>query len=274
MSTIYSEECKNLIKFWKEISNKKENESKIHHQDIQSLKKASIDIENELINDLRPNSLENIVAIEKKSTAFHNQMIPVPYVGDVQNAKIFYLTGNPGYEHADYFNNQHTSGLINELRNNLIQENLDKDYPFFCLNPKYSHTGGYRYWMSRLKKLRAKMSIDLKMSQTETLEFLGKNLAVLELTGYPSKSMNHNIINNLESKRLITEFVDKDLVKRKDVLILFARSSNLWNLNDILKKNIQAKTYEFNTGQSRGGYISDNIINKSGIIEFIRKHKL
>jgi hypothetical protein len=251
-------EYNKLVNFWKEVANHTSSKSKIHPND-------SID-EKYLINGLRPDDINRVYEMDNNPTKLHNEMIPVPYVGDILNAKIFYVTLNPGYEHGDYFVYKHTKGLNEDLLNNLKQESPNVDYPFFCLNPSYCHTGGYRYWEKMLKKLIARVieNGDSTISEIDVREYLAKNFAVIEMTGYPSKSCDRKVLQSLQSTILAKNFVKNYLIKRDNIKIMIARATDFWGVKDENKK-----IYNFGKGQTRGGYISDVVIDKLKLVEFI-----
>jgi hypothetical protein len=73
----------------------------------------------------------------------HLGLIPVPYMGDLDHSSIFILMANPGLKNIDYYAEQENEELKKTLKNNLIQEDLDKEFPFACLNPKFSWYSGY-----------------------------------------------------------------------------------------------------------------------------------
>jgi hypothetical protein len=252
-------EYKNLVTFWREVADNSSSKSKIHKKDI-------ID-KTFLVNDLRPSDVTKIYEIDSNPTKLHNEMIPVPYVGDILNAKIFYITLNPGYEHGDYFVNKHTNGLNDELLNNLKQESLNPEYPFFCLNPEYCHTGGYRYWDKMLKKLISKIvqNSKSKVSEIDVRNYLAKNFAVIEMTGYPSKQSDRKSLEQLTSSKLAQSFVKNALEKRENVKIMIARATEFWKV-----ESEGSKIYKYEKGQTRGGYISDAVIDKLKLVNFIK----
>lgn len=263
-----------LIDFWKETI-QYDSPCYLHNEDKSSLNNYFRDKKQGkeyLLNDLvpDPNNPESLLKIEANPTAFRNYSIPVPYVGDIENAKVFYLTGNPGYMHGDYFHTQNSKDLVQDLKNNIKQgESLDKEYPFMFLNPKYYFTGGYEYWIKKTRNIenalvKSYQGKDEIQKILKARQAIAKNFAVLELTGYPSASMNQSAINQLVSKEIIVNFVKKvliPLVKDDKVIIICARSLKLWDLEDEVKKKTRGLVYLNN----RGGSISD-----SKLIELVK----
>lgn len=213
-----TKELEALLSFWKESLNQK-NRDYIHPIDRKLLEskksKAKRFLNHQEVNE------KNIDEIERHPKAFHQSIIPKPYFGDLQNATVFYLTTNPGYEHADYYN-ENTDAFFRQTLANNIHQKLDKKYPFLFLNPAFSHSGGYRYFNKVLGH---------HLNGNNRSE-LAKKIAVLELTGYPSKNMNEKAITSLESYRLMKEFVTNDLLKRKNIQIYVVRSSKLWGITN------------------------------------------
>lgn len=220
-----------------------------------------------------PRSWRELMHVEHSDneTKFHQYLFPTPYMGDIRKAKIYYLTGNPGYSHSDYL---HFLGSDNNyqdiLTKNIAQKftSIDK-YKFPYLTPSTSHSGGYKYWRSRLKYLIEE--IDNQFSKNDEpfgQKWLAEHIAVLELTGYHSASMDGNRIMKLKSTQLMLNFV-KDYVipraARGDCYVIIGRCKDKWGLKDHNYTNV------FSSNQYRSGYISQTMIKDKNFFEPFRK---
>jgi len=74
---------------------------------------------------------------------FHLGLIPIPYMGNIQDSSIFILMSNPGLSNIDYHAEQYNAVYKDALKNNLRQENIDTRFPFVCLNPEFSWHAGF-----------------------------------------------------------------------------------------------------------------------------------
>lgn len=73
--------------------------------------------------------------------------LPVPFLGS-DRADILLLTLNPGACTNDL---EVGETFVKERRRGL---HFESSFPFWCLNPDFSETAGYRYWDSRLSVAR------------------------------------------------------------------------------------------------------------------------
>lgn len=124
-----------------------------------------------------------------KKYNFTDDLIPVPYVGDIRNAKIIIAMINPGLQTGENCEYEFESKPVMQkaLRENLYQSMDSNDYPFMYLNPELEFHPGYKYWISRFKKsieiYAQKYSCDFKNAQ----KVFAKNIAILELVPYHSE---------------------------------------------------------------------------------------
>jgi len=251
-----------LIDHWKKVIQEGELTGNFVHPDDQSfIGKSSVG------NRSRnyPSSWDELIEAESKDSdqKFHLNLFPTPYMGDILNAKIYYLTGNPGYEHSDYMNfltdDQSYRSL---LRSNVEQKFSKSTGKFLYLTPDSAHTGGYRYWRSILNKFLLHLIRKNKgFDEKKVRSWLADNFAVLELTGYHSKAMKHSLIAKLPSHKLVKDFVHDYVIpkaERGECMVIVCRANKLWEVNLKPKNNVLG----FSSSQARGGYISENFIKK------------
>jgi hypothetical protein len=75
-------------------------------------------------------------------------VLPEPYLGS-KDAPIVLLNLNPGFDESDYL--AYEDGYTRDAwRKNVLHEPLA--YPFYFLDPQFSHAGGARWWKEKLKE--------------------------------------------------------------------------------------------------------------------------
>lgn len=196
-----------------------------------------------------------------ESTKFHTGLLPVPYSGNILKAKIFILALNPGFSIRDYYEESHCKKIISKRKQRLKNINSEKDFPWLSLNPEFAWTGGYDYWTKKLNPIIKKIMVESKISYVEVLQLLSKNIAVLELVPYHSKSFGlpESKMDKLESVRLMRSFVKQDLFERaskNETIIIVTRKAKYWELpkhrNVIVYNNKQARSSSFGLNSDGG----------------------
>lgn len=203
-------------------------------------------------------------------TRFHLGLLPIPYVGDLQNASIYILLLNPGLSPDDYYGEFEIPEFRKSVLSNLKQEFCHDGYPFLFLNPKYAWHAGFKWWHDKLKDVINDLSTKQKISFADARKKLAKHLACIELMPYHSMnfSLSEKQLGKLSSTQLATEFVEKFVVpkiKNNEAIVIVTRKIRFWNLPEINGVIL------YNAGQARGASLSSNspggraIINHIGI---------
>ncbi len=161
---------------------------------------------------------------------FHIGLLPMPFLGNLQSARVFLCSLNPGLGHHDYFAEHHVTEYRKALLKNLRQ---DRDATFPFLDPAYAWHGGSAYWAPRLRRITEGVQKGLGVSARRAREICAAQIAVLELVPYHSGTFNLNRrgIDTLASTNLIRDFVFGNLLPRhrsKDCKLIVLRSRNLW----------------------------------------------
>jgi hypothetical protein len=78
----------------------------------------------------------------------HTDVLPEPYLGN-KDAPIVLLNLNPGFQESDLLAYEDPYAL-DAWRKNILHEPLA--YPFYFLDPQFSHAGGARWWKQKLKE--------------------------------------------------------------------------------------------------------------------------
>ncbi|WP_155810564.1 hypothetical protein [Persephonella sp. KM09-Lau-8] len=173
------------------------------------------------------------------------ELYPEPYLGN-PNAPIVLLNLNPGFscEELDWMEN-FTYRKLN--KKNLFH--LNKDYPFYLLNPKLSLHPGYKWWSKKLKYLidgfgRKKVS---------------HKIFVIEYIPYHSQKYS----NKLDKLNFVSHRYTKLLLKsaiNRGALIIFMRSFKKWENRYPFLKDYPNKCYLKNV---RNPTITEGNLNKS-----------
>jgi len=219
-----------LIEFWEKL-NIEEQKTFVHPDDINLIDiNLGKNYKNTYCYDDYINKNPNFGDDEYKSY-FHFNLIPIPYIGDIKNAKIYILMLNPGFGILDYYAESKDKELKNSLIDNLHQKGLDPSYPFIFLNPKFLWHGGGQYYENKFKWLIKEVKDD--KSYTQKLSYIAKKVAILQLVPYHSKSYHSKsyLPIKLESSKIMLDFVEKELVpKAKDdkICIICPRGEKYW----------------------------------------------
>ncbi len=204
-----------------------------------------------------------------KDHKFHFGLLPVPYIGDLKNAKVFILLLNPGFNILDYYAESNDKLFKEYMIKNIKQELENDPYPFFKLNPKFIWHG--KYWVSKLNDIIDEVKIKKNLpSYAESLSFVSKNIAALELVPYHSKSfkLSDKKLNQLYTSQIMLEWVNDYLVpkvRNGEACIILTRKASMWNLPK--HKNIVV----YSGSETRGAHLSRNTEGGKKILEFLLK---
>lgn len=202
---------------------------------------------------------------------FHLNLVPVPYAGNILDAKIYILMLNPGFGILDYYSETRDSLYKDYAIKNVRQELNDDDFPFLYLNPKFLWHGGGQYWEGKLRDIIHNIAQSGSLSYVDSLSFLSKNIAVLELVPYHSKSytLKDKIYSQLYTPKMMLDFVHDHVIPKATAgkaCIISTRKSKLWSL----PQNENIVIYE--KGQTRGAHLSGNTSGGKKILEFLSRN--
>lgn len=198
----------------------------------------------------------------------HLGLIPVPFAGNLQSAKVFILMLNPGFSELDYYSETHCPDFRSALLDSLGQRIRPNDFPMVGLNPRFAWTGGYRYWSTKLDNVLKVACKHRDFSWTDALRFVSRNIACVELYPYHSRSFNlpASIKNSLLSAELAKAYVNDVLVPKArcgTATIIVTRKSNEWGLPR--HRNIVV----YNSSESRAAHLTLNTSGGRKIAEFL-----
>ena len=163
----------------------------------------------------------------------HLDLLPMPFVGNLEAASVFLLMANPGLAPSDYFGEYEIADYRSALRTNLRQT----DSGFLFLEPRFAWHGGFLYWNTKLRSLIDTYGRRAGITYGEARRLFQAKLAVLQLVPYHSLSfaVPDGVSNALESVALARAFVREELLPRARAgrcLIVVCRRASAWGLPD------------------------------------------
>ena len=183
------------------------------------------------------NTREKFLNDKNNKNKILNNLLVVPFFGDVENAKIYILMGNPGFHTGDYIDEIEDKKYIELIKDNLKLQSKT----FVCLKDEAINTGGYRYWSNngRIPKISKYLTNLNKQSSSKNYELVKKSICVVESIAYHSCNKPGNELYNLPSskmtKRLVNEYIQKR-VNNNQAMCFVWRSVSFWNMK--LHKNL------------------------------------
>ncbi len=171
---------------------------------------------------------------DKKDSKLHLGLSPHPYAGNLNEAKIFILSINPGLNPGDYIL-ENDPKYVETRNNNLRQEKME--YPFYFLNPYLPLHQGYTYWFKKFRDLINEIKNHFGIKWIEAQKRLSESVATLELVPYASRrfGLSDSMIKDLKSVEVMKRFVNKILVpkaEKKEILIIITRKTRYWGLKE------------------------------------------
>ena len=113
-------------------------------------------------------------------------MLPEPYQGHIDSAKVIFLMLNPCFDETDklfYANEEYYNDVIDT-----INQDLNKEYQFSILHPKWSNSPASRYWRRQMGKYAEAISSIKGISFEAGMKVVANNIATVELFPYHSKN--------------------------------------------------------------------------------------
>jgi hypothetical protein len=166
----------------------------------------------------------------------HLSLLPVPYVGDLRNAKIVILLLNPGFDYCDYWAEHEMPAFRERLGRNLSQSFEGIEFPFSGLDPQFCWYSGFMWWERKLREVIQQIAKSRNWSYRDALRDVSQNLACIELLPYHSASFkDHSLIKKLPSVAKAKAFVDDYLVSEAEQgkrTLIVTRQARSWGLKE------------------------------------------
>jgi hypothetical protein len=200
----------------------------------------------------------------------HLGLLPLPYWGDLQHAKVFLLMLNPGLSHINYYSEYQIPSCRGILVRNIKQRNFDNTYPSIFLNPRYCWDGGFRYWTDKLASVAKALMFDRHYTYQKALSILSRRLACIQLVPYHSRSFQAGpLVPKLISASLAQAFIHEDLLpkaRKGKIQIIVLRGNSFWKLQEenhvIVYRNWESRGSSLSL-DSRGGKSIHAILSPS-----------
>jgi len=202
------------------------------------------------------------------STKLHLNIMPEPFLGDIENAKIYVLMANPGFGPEDYLGGEASPYFRERLKENLRGQAHNHEFPFLYLDPQLSWRGGFTWWERKFHTIVQDVEKNRQVTYAEALQFLAQRVAALELVPYHSAKFGYDkhLHGRLASVQAVTSFLHDIIVPRvkaDEALIIVARAAAQWGLRS--QKNI----VQYSTGEARAASISRNTKGGKAILKFL-----
>jgi hypothetical protein len=169
----------------------------------------------------------------------HLSLIPEPYVGNLDEAKVVVLLLNPGLTPSDYYAREKDSAYREALLTQLRGRGIPGDYPFLHLNPEFSWQDGFRWWNLKLRDvIKHGAKLHFNGSVQHARQAIAKRVAALELVPYHSESFGvpDPVLRKLRSVQLALDYVRTVLVpraERGECQIVVTRKVADWGLGEL-----------------------------------------
>jgi len=158
---------------------------------------------------------------------FHKNFVPVPYVGNIEEARILVLMTNPGYAPSNYEEEHPPSLLVREELKTLRGQRSGQ----WCLDSQLSRTNGYSYWEPVWKQIAIDLTKDLpEINMKKAYDLISRYVAIVQLIPYHSKDARlTKRVLELESVQQARQWIIRDALPTKD-LIVVRRKRREWGL--------------------------------------------
>jgi hypothetical protein len=182
--------------------------------------------------------------------------LPVPYIGNLNQADILIFLLNPGFTYSDYWAESKMPGFRVRLERNLQQSFEETEFPFLYLDPEFCWHPGFIWWEKKLRDVITDIAKQyFNGKYRAALRDLSRRLACLELVPYHSASFgDHALIEQLPSVQVVRQFVRDTLVPDANAhkrTLIVTRQVKVWGLPTNTKNTV---VYE--GGHTRGASLS------------------
>ncbi|SEK14918.1 hypothetical protein SAMN05444746_1166 [Variovorax sp. OK212] len=190
-----------------------------------------------------------------KRAPIHTGLVPLPFVGDVRRAKVYFLLLNPGLSATDYYAEYEADGFRQRLLSNLRQDFAQTEYPFFPLDPRCAWHSGNAFWERKLKHLLLQLCERSGHSHAQVRKFLAKNICAIEMLPYHSVRLDvpGKYLARLRSCALARECVGALVPQARDghSMLVAMRQVDVWQVPLDCKHIVR-----FSAGEARGAHLS------------------
>jgi hypothetical protein len=183
-------------------------------------------------------------------------------MGNLRRADIIILLLNPGFGFADYYAETHSVSYRSRLKQNLIQQFDEIEFPFVSLDPEFCWHPGFGWWEGKLREVITRIAREnYNCNYRDALKDIANRIAAIEMIPYHSASFSAwSLLNKLPSAQMAKLYAREVLGRPADAgekkLIIVTRRGPDWGLAD--SENVvvykRAETRGASLGpRSRGG---------------------
>ncbi|MBS0178607.1 MAG: hypothetical protein JSR20_07570 [Nitrospira sp.] len=161
----------------------------------------------------------------------HLGLLPQPYIGNLEKARLILLGLNPGCNSGEYYYDRNEN-FRNALVGNIRLEWEQGGFPFIFLNPEFAWHSGFAYWTKHLKGLiETVQRMNRLFTYTDTLKYVSQRIACIELIPYHSIKSPSLRNLRLQSTDMAIEYlrgVLKARVSQDKCFLLALRQRKQW----------------------------------------------
>lgn len=165
-------------------------------------------------------------ALQRK---LHTKLYPQPFVGNIREASVYILFGNPGLSVQDYVDELDTPDYAKQCTANLGGAVTG----FGPLLQAAEGTGAQRYWNSTLGSLIRDVGLELGISLEDARSWVLNQVATIEAGAYHSKKFPAAGFAALPSTKAAKSFVDGHVmarVRNGECVVFVWRQAKFWGL--------------------------------------------
>ncbi len=169
-------------------------------------------------------------------TKIHKNLIPAPYRGNLEKAKLYVLSTNPGFRLGNYVEDHQNKEHI-EMRRKVLRQEIDR---FVDLDVQRVQSGGGRYWKDKFAKPVKTLAEVKGIPNHEVVSRISPLIAIIELCPYHSEKAPGGWAFELPSAKAAKNYVHETLLPRatanEEILLVCIRSAKKWGLEGITNK--------------------------------------
>lgn len=174
-----------------------------------------------------------------KSQDYHFEAFPDPFIGNLEAAKVIFLSLNPGFEEDDVRVNLAKPFFAEESRKTILHE---PTVPFLYLDERMSDTHGYRWWHKLLDKSIREEQLNLNT--------LRNRIAIIEYMPYHSVSYTSN--KQILPSQMYAFYLVRKAITQKKIIVIMRRGK----VRDWVKAIPEIAAYPYITFNSQRPYVT------------------
>ena len=199
--------------------------------------------------------------------AFHFSLLPAPYVGNLNQAKIFLLMLNPGFNMSDYYAEYQVPAFKRRAITNLKQSFDGVEFPLMFLDPDFSWHSGFGYFERKLRPITRAIVDQRGKTYLEALRQLAGCVAVLQMVPYHSASFKDSWAYELPSAGKAKQFACEHVYRRTEAgeaIAIILRNGKQWD-----PQSRRRNLVPYTGALARGASLGPETPGGKAILEFL-----